>query len=179
MATSEQITKVVGTMAAAFPHVNVGKETYDIYAKMLADVPVAELQAAAAQCLASARFFPSIGEIRDKVLELRRLAADDGAPDAGTAWAEVCANARYSSSSFSHPRIAAAAQAIGGMRMLGMASDSDMVAHRARFLEAYRDARGREEQQEALLPGVKAAVAKMQEIAAQQRRLMLGVHDEN
>jgi len=160
-------------MAAAFPHAQVTQETYAVYARLLGDIPVAELQAAALQCLAKARFMPTIGEIRDTVLELRALAADDGAPDAHTAWAEVRNNARYSSSDFSHPRIAEAARCIGGMKMLGMASDGDMVAHRARFIEAYEGMANREQRDAALLPAVRAALGKMQ-----QQRPALGVDRE-
>lgn len=180
MATTEQIAKVVGTMAAAFPHAQVTQETYAVYAKLLADIPVAELQAAALQCLASARFMPTIGELRDKALELRRLASDNGAPDAGTAWAEVLEAARccaYHTPTFSHPAIEAAVRAIGGIRMVGFAPQDDLISHRARFMECYGTYREREQQEQAMLPGVRGTLAKMAEIAAKQR-LALGVDDE-
>lgn len=180
MATRDQVIKLVGTMSAGFPHVNLGKETYEVYAKLLADTPIEELEAAAMQCLASARFMPTIGELRDKVLELRRLASSDGAPDAGTAWAEVLEAASccaYNTPTYSHPAIEQAVRAIGGIKLVGFAPSGELMSHRARFMECYGTYRERELDDQAMLPGVKAAVAKMHELAAKQR-LALGVRDE-
>ena len=166
-------------MAAGFVHAQVTEGTYLVYARVLGDLPIEELEPAAMQCLASARFMPTMGELRDKVLELRRLASGDGAPDAGTAWAEVLEAASccaYHMPTYSHPAIEQAVRAIGGIKMVGFAPSGELMSHRARFMECYGTYRERERDDQAMLPGVKAAVAKMHELAAKQR-LALGVDD--
>ena len=179
MATIDEVTALVKMMSAGFVHAQVTPATYLVYAEGLEDIPAWELEMARKQCMAGARFMPTIGELRDRVLELRRLASSDGAPDAGTAWAEVLDAASccaYNTPTYSHPAIEAAVRAIGGIKLVGFAPSGELMSHRARFMECYGTYRERERDDQAMLPGVKAAVAKMHELAAKQR-LALGVDD--
>ena len=178
MAKREQIAKLVGVMAAAYPHAQVTEQTIEVYCRILRDLPFEELSLAAEQCLAESRFMPTIAELRGKVLELRRLA--DDAPSAFEAWQQVATAARGSYADAWHDRIDQAVMQLMGastpgqaMRLLGRATADEMVSHRARFIELYDRMEGKSRTQAAMLPEVREAARRIlsgQHVALEDRR---------
>ena len=158
MSTRDEVSKLLGTAAQAYGHYELTVETIDVYHRLLEDLEQPLLQAAIEQCIAESEFFPTVAKIRTKALDLTR---DTSIPTAFEAWEEVCQNARHSSDDFSHEMISAAVQAIGGIKMLGMATDKDMIAHRARFLECFGIVEQRGQRDRAMLPGVWVVAERM------------------
>lgn len=178
MAEKAEIVKMLTVLAALYPSYKGTEQTYEVYADLLKDLDGDLLAAAIRQCAAECEFYPTAAAIRKKALELRKMALADGAPTAQEAWAEALKRADYyHTPSYSHPRVEEAVRLIGGHRMLALAERDELISHRARFMEVYASLEDRERTEQAMLPDVRGAVAKMQEIAAKQR-LALGVDDE-
>lgn len=59
--------RLIGDLAAAFPSLEVTDATIEAFDKGLADVPLKLLRPAIGQCIATAKFFPSVAEIRERV----------------------------------------------------------------------------------------------------------------
>ena len=155
MATEQVIVQVLGVLAAAFPQFNLTKETGAVYSRVLSDVPDELLQHAALDCVSKCKWFPTVSELRDAALSIKRIGA--GEPSAFEAWDEVCRLIRDqghgSTPEFSHPWIAAAVRQSGGWMRLCMSENS--VADRARFLEAFADAQRRNLEADRTLPQVR------------------------
>ena len=155
MATEKVIVQVMGVLAAAYPSFNLTRETIAVYQRVLSDVPDELLQGAALDAVSKSRFFPTVAELRDAALSIKRIGA--GEPSAFEAWDEVCRLIRDqghgSTPEFSHPWIAAAVRQSGGWVRLCMSENS--VADRARFLEAFADAQRRNLEADRTLPQVR------------------------
>ncbi len=82
--TAREAANLVAQLKAAYPNANIGGDTIKVYAAALADLDREAAQAAVAKVIATARFFPTIAEIRETVAE-----AACGLPDAEVAWLEV------------------------------------------------------------------------------------------
>ena len=67
-----EIAKLVGIMAAAFPHAQVTEATVEVYVSMLQDLPLDLVTISVQQCMAESEFLPTIARIRDKALALTR-----------------------------------------------------------------------------------------------------------
>ena len=108
--------RLAAKLIDAFPHVRLDDEsaqrTLKIYAEYLQDLDFGEAEAAVSGLLATARFFPTIAEIRGAVAE----AALD-APSAEEAWAIVQREIRrvgsWGKPEFGDPRIAATVAGLG------------------------------------------------------------------
>ena len=83
-----EIVKILGVLAAAYPRFNLTEQTITAYTTFLRDMDAASLQAAAAQCATTRDFFPSVHELRQAVAELERKAA--GLPTAYEAYEDAC-----------------------------------------------------------------------------------------
>lgn len=92
MATYEQVLKLTTVIAAGYPTFQMRPETVDVYAELLADLDADLLAAAARQAMAESRFFPTIAELRERVMAMRKQAS--GIPDAYSAWDEVLGEVR-------------------------------------------------------------------------------------
>src|SRR5260221_17413 len=77
--------KIIGVLAASFPNAKISGATIDAYAGQLIDIPVGLLDAAARQCAADCKFFPTMSELRDKA----RVIAHPSRTTPADAWAEV------------------------------------------------------------------------------------------
>jgi len=161
VATEKVTVQVLGVLAAAFPQFNLTKETGEVYSRVLADLPDELLRTAALDCVSKCRFFPTVSELRDAALSIKRIGAGD--PSAFEAWDEVCRLIRDqghgSTPDFSHPWIAAAVRQSGGWVRLCMSENS--VADRARFLEAFADAQRRNLETERTLPQVRELALRL------------------
>lgn len=136
---------------------DVTGDTLDIYAEDLEDLPVDQVVQAIRECRRTGTFFPSIGEIRNRV-----IAIVGGAMlvDPEAAWGEVRREARRvgfnrppvfangelqpaPGPQFSSPMIARAVEAIG-WRDICLTDDDDVATLRAQFRDALRAIQRRE-----------------------------------
>ena len=122
-------------------------------------------------------FFPRVGQIRAEVARLRMLTS--GLPDAPTAWGEVVRALRANSWDALPDTITAAIQAIGGRDTIRMASNGEMMSHRARFADAYGNLLQRKQEANMMIDDVKKGLTAGQQevqfsIASVAESLMMG-----
>ena len=139
--TKQETIKAMAILSAGYPNQVIREETIEIYARMLRDFDFETVNAAIQDIIAQSRFFPSIAEIRQTVIE-RRL---DFAP-AEAAWGEVMSEVRrvgsYHQPIWSSEPVAAAVQAIG-WRNICMCELDQLNTLRAQFERMYRTYRER------------------------------------
>ena len=162
MATIEQVTALLGVIAAAHPdRFEITDERIDVYADLLADLDITDLKAATRQHLATSPHPPTIAD-------LRRLCAQVSAPampDWGEAWRELLDQigrvGSYGAPSWSHPVIAEAVRQFGPWREVCQMEIDQTPTNRAQFRQIYEAIAGRAQRTAALLPEVRAlAVAR-------------------
>lgn len=136
--TKAEVTKLVAVMCAAFPTAKVTADTCAIYERMLADLEYPVANAAVEQLLATARFMPTVAEIRERCLAISSGEVKPG----GEAWGLVLkAIGRYGRNRspgtdfhFADPVTHDCVTALGWRELC----DSEMQgADRARFIELY------------------------------------------
>lgn len=147
--TEDQVLEIVARIKDAYPRQVVGLGTLAVYSQMLGDLPYAAANNAVRDLLASSRFFPTIAEIRERVVALR---LDAPAPE--QAWGEVVTAFGYPGRTrtpkWPHPLIGKAVDCLGWQEMC----DSDNhESTRARFIEAYASI-SRRQMHEAQVEGV-------------------------
>lgn len=162
MATIEQVTALLGVIAAAHPdRFEITDERIDVYADLLADLDITDLKAATRQHLATSPHPPTIAD-------LRRLCAQVSAPampDWGEAWRELLDQigrvGSYGAPSWSHPVIAEAVRQFGPWREVCAMEIDQTPTNRAQFRQIYEAIAGRAQRTAALIPEVRAlAVAR-------------------
>lgn len=84
MTPEQRILAKLGELALAFPNKDIPPESLAVYAKRLALLPVDAVCAAIDRLMDTARFFPTIGEIKEAA-----VTGPLGADLAEEAWAEV------------------------------------------------------------------------------------------
>lgn len=157
MATIEQVTALLGVIAAAHPdRFEITDERIDVYADLLADLDITDLKAATRQHLATSPHPPTIAD-------LRRLCAQVSAPampDWGEAWRELLDQigrvGSYGAPSWSHPVIAEAVRQFGPWREVCAMEIDQTPTNRAQFRQIYEAIAGRAQRTAALLPDVRA-----------------------
>src|SRR5687767_12740431 len=134
MNNEAEIAKLVGTLAACYPSVQVSDETCEMYVEMLKDVPLGILETCVQQCAAESKFFPAISEIRARVMALstpQRLTPAE-------AWGEVVNTIRaigyYGQPKFDDPLVA---KTVGYLDWQTLCSSENTVADRAHFMRMY------------------------------------------
>lgn len=129
-----EVAKVLAVCSAAFPHVNVTRETAAVYAEMLADLDPQHAQQAIRRLLATSHFFPSIAAIREATIAV----ANPSAPSGAEAWAEVVLKIKQVGSrgrpEWSHPAVAVAVSTLGWWDLC--MSDNQAV-NRAHFWKVF------------------------------------------
>ena len=159
MATERGVLEVLTVLSAAFPQFKLAEATVRVYTRVLADIDDKLIEAAAYDCLARCRFFPSVAELRDAAHAI----AAPALPSAFEAWEEVLRQIRdvgaYRTPTFTDPRIEAAVRQVGGWSML--CRSENVAADRARFLEAYDRAQRAEDHAAKTLPQVKALTDRL------------------
>lgn len=128
------------------------RQTAEIYADMLADLDFAVARAAVERLLATAKFLPTIAEIREAALEVTAGPRRHG----GDAWRDVLeAVSRYGRNrlpSFDDAVTAACVRSLGWQEIC---NSENQVADRARFIELY-DKLAREQRVERVAGGLPA-----------------------
>lgn len=148
-------------LAAAYPHVNIPRQTQELYVKFLLDVPFDMAQKAAYRLMATCKYFPAIAELREAVAQARP--AEEQLPTPGEAWAEVVRQissvGNYGKPKFTHKVIAKTVDALGWKELcLSMEPNID----RAHFFKIYQTYCWRAEQ-EKLNEDIARLVGKMTE----------------
>jgi hypothetical protein len=177
VASKTDISKIIAVLCDAFPSFKPGYTKAEAAQKLegmvrtyhliLGDLDTAGLMQAAIHLATHATFFPSAGELRRTYFTLRERAA--GVPSAQDAWAETKQLFRRGFSrahapteeSVTHPRVLRAIEGIGGWRAL--CDSTNDAADRARYLQAYEAYTEREQEQERMLPSVRAMVEQLAE----------------
>lgn len=134
------IAELAALVSASYPRWEPTAATLHTWTHLLGDFSEDALRSAMVAHIRSSKYAPSVAEI----VEQARLQEASDEPTAGEAWAEVTKTVRYADPrevSWSHPRIGKAVEAIGGFMMLANSHVRDRASNRARFLEAYREAR--------------------------------------
>lgn len=161
MPTRNETAKILGWLAALFPHFKLTEYTIEAYHTILEDVPV-DLLMAAARHLGSqnTKWFPAAGQLRTAAFDLIDHTA--GVPSAYDAWAEVTqafgTHGRDRQPKWSHELIGMAVKAIGGWRMLCDSPIEMVAADRARFVQAYQTFLSRAQTETRMLPGVRRVI---------------------
>lgn len=85
MTDGERLLNKLRELVAAFPRQEVTPETITVYAHRLSALPIAAVETAVDRAMDTARFFPTIGEIKDAAAE--NALGDHALPEG--VWAEV------------------------------------------------------------------------------------------
>ena len=174
MATKQDVFEVLTMLAAAYPRYKLVKETIQAYTVLLQDLDAEELRTAAMDCAAKRNFYPSVHELRQAVVEIRRKT--NRVPTAYEAWSEVLAAGTGSRMEaiqveggwaiekkkyiFSHPLVEQVARMLGWPTSFP-GGDTEM-ADRAHFLKAYEQQAREAMNHEITLPEVRAFIEKSQ-----------------
>lgn len=136
--TKPEVAKLVAVLIAAYPAGKFSSETSQIYERMLADLGYPEANAAVEQLLATSKWMPTVGEIRERVLALTAGEVRAG----GEAWGLVLkAIGRYGRNrtpgvdfELGDPVALETVKALG---WANLCDSENQVADRARFVELY------------------------------------------
>ena len=161
MIPSNTFKAIMAVLASSYPKYELQPETLTAYHAVLADLDVALLKAATLHIAATSKWFPAASEIRAAAFELVEQA--EGVPDAYQAWTQVLSEigrvGRSGRPGWTHEAVGATVKAIGGWGYLCMSEN--MVADRARFVEAYGMTVKRERETMRMLPAVRAEIEKV------------------
>jgi hypothetical protein len=173
MATKSDVNRIMTMLAMTYPRFSLQKETIAVYARLLEDIPIDELEAAGLHCATTGEFFPSVHELRAAVSDLRRLAAH--IPNTFEAWADlsragagewstvemspfgsglpnVVTRHKYQ---FLHPLVQSAAEMLGWPRSF---PGDNPVADRAHFFRVYEQLVAEALAADARLPAIQSFV---------------------
>lgn len=137
--TSTECKKLVAMLLGAYPQSRISAATPEIYERMLADLEWIAANAAVERLLATAKFMPTIAEIREAALAVTVGEVKRG----GEAWGEVQRLlARYGAKRYDigwKAPIAdpVAAQVVAALGWVAMCDSENQVADRARFIDLY------------------------------------------
>jgi hypothetical protein len=131
----EDTIRIMAILTAAYPQVNLERETIEVYGKFLADLPFEAVYAAAMDLITTNKWLPSVAELRRRAFTLMPGAH---IPTAAEAWAEVMDQVHslgsYRMPEFSHPVIDRAVKAMGWRELC---LTENLQADRAHFLQIY------------------------------------------
>lgn len=164
--TRSEVAKLVGVLMAAFPSSKVTAQTSQVYEEFLQDLDYTAANAAVRRLIGTARFMPSIGEIREAVVEVGNGQRRPG----GDAWGDVLAAVRkfgvYRTPSFDDPVVARVVQSLGWEVIC---NSENQAADRARFIETYDKLAGAQRREAQVSAG-----AKMPELAPRGQSKSMG-----
>jgi hypothetical protein len=151
-------------LQAAYPRLDLGPQTIQVYQLSLADIEPRLLQAAVLKHISTSKWLPTIADLRQGVTEL--VLEAEGQLTAPEAWGLVMREVRLVGH-WREPTLPAsvrqAVEAIGGWRQICFSEN--ITADRARFLEAYSLISKRKAQKLQQMP----AVTEAQEALAEGR----------
>ena len=174
MATKQDVFEVLTMLAAAYPRYKLVKETIQAYSVLLQDLDAEELKTAAMDCAAKRDFYPSVHELRQAVVEIRRKT--NRVPSGYEAWGEVLAAGTGTRKEveetdqgweiiktdfvFSHPLVEQVARMMGWP--VSFPGGQTEMADRAHYIKAYDQAINDAMNNEITLPEVREFIEKGQ-----------------
>jgi hypothetical protein len=153
------------------------KQTLHLYAQLLSDIPIDQLKQAALRHIGTSKFFPTIAELREATATLA-LPVQQTALEA---WGEVMAalsDARYYVYT-DHCEVPVFANPItnrlvASMGWRNICASDNVIADRARFVQAYEVLAERERNEAALPVQLQAGAAQPQLTAQARLRQLTG-----
>lgn len=142
MKQSEALNLVMN-LAAAFPHSKLTPDGIDVYVDNLVDLGIVVAREAMKRLLSSARFMPTIAEIRSTAVDVALGPKKSGEAAYAIAMSAVRHCGWCSPPRFKDPNIAKAIGVWGGWSQLCSSPDDD-PGGRARFIEFYNQHAERE-----------------------------------
>jgi len=122
--TKEETAQLLAYLASAFPSVTIRRENAEVYHLHLSPLDFAKCKAAADVLISTAKWFPSIAQIKDQVAVSSGLLG----PPFAIAWSEVLIKAqlhgRIAKPDFSHITIKETVNLIGWYNICMSASDT-------------------------------------------------------
>ena len=167
MASEDMIGRMFALLGEVWPKeaANISPPTVEVYSRVLADVEDDLLKAGIVHLLSEATFWPKPAEVRRAALRL----VQRNERTAGEAWAMVGQYLNLPQSTWIGGRryrakplpddVQRAVDAVGGISYLRQSAD--VVADRARFLQAYEAMRTREQAHARMLPEVRQVVQRL------------------
>jgi hypothetical protein len=159
LASKVEVIKLMALFEIAFPRNELKQGADELYWRMLKDLDVDALAAAADQLIATRAFYPAIGEWRQAALDiiLARLLT----PSAQEAWEEVqqaCARIGHRKvPTFSHPLIEKTVNSMGWANIC-LSEEPDW--QRNYFIKAYEIYLKRADEDARMLPSVRQVTDK-------------------
>lgn len=156
----EHAVQAVALIVAAYPRQEFPPASQKLYVEMLADLDGPLLIGAVKDYITQGTFLPSIAELRNAAYALTSQAS--GLLDPYSAWERVTVEIRrvgYTRTPELDELTMQAVKSVGGWRNL--CASENVVADRARFIDAYEIFLRREQVQAVRLPGVSQLVAGM------------------
>lgn len=136
--TQAETAKLVAVLLAAFPQSRATQQTSQAYERMLGDLDYPAANAAVERLLATARFMPTIAEIRETTLALTVGEQKPGGEAWGVVQRAIGCEGVYrvpgKDFTFRDPVIARCVAALGWEELC---NSENLVADRARFVELY------------------------------------------
>lgn len=152
MSNEAEISKLVGVMAAAYPHTQVTDATIEVYITMLKDIPLDLLTTSVQQCMAESEFMPTIAKLREKALKLTTPISPEPLEAWGIVQKEMTRVGVYHSPTFADPIITKAVDCIGWQ---SLCSSENQVADRAHFGKVYEGLLRQAENDRRMLPAAR------------------------
>lgn len=153
----ESVAEILATAAMVYPHANITPGLIRVYIEYLKDIEPQTLDQAVKTCVSTCKFFPTIAEIREAAAEITMRSA--GVPAPAEAWGEVVEQMRrvgsYRQPEFSSPVIS---RVVGFFGWRELCLSENLVADRARFLQAYEAEVQRGQETLQLLPETREAI---------------------
>lgn len=138
----ESSAKLLTLARKSFPSSKADAETITLYLAALDDLTYAQIKAGVLKCMNTAKFFPTIAEIREAAESMVEYANHTGKPDAGEAWGEVMRFVTESSPYDQRPfrwsceEVHEAVKRLGTMTLFEMTNDG-IPATRGQFMKIY------------------------------------------
>jgi len=169
----KQFATLLAPIVATYDRFDASKAKMQVFYKILGDLPEAVLEAAVLDYLSESKWPPTPADLRRQAFGL----LDEGQGDAYDGWNAAMKavrspyGGRYASMPrFKDPLVARTIERIGGWINF-CAGEGDFTSNRARFIEAYRALKDREQRQMRMLPEIRET-AKM--LSADRKLLLPG-----
>lgn len=143
---------ILKQLFAAFPNTQVTVETLAMYDKLLGDIPPLDLQVIVDQAVSTARFLPTIGELREMHHNLRNISRISWVDAWGNVGREMRRIGSYGVPHFDDELTTRV------VRMMGwrtLCSSEQPSIDRAQFRDMYTALAARDEREQKLLPHVR------------------------
>jgi hypothetical protein len=166
VATKPEVLALLNNISEAFPSFELTPGRINLYADMLSDLDTDALKAAVKQHIATAKWPPTVAELREMCLTLTRPAL----PAWTDAWAELLSEIKrvghWGEPRFSHDLIKQAVEGLGDWQTICAMEISETATWRAQFRQSFEGYAHRATSEAALLPTARALAAKYGAIAA-------------